>query len=259
MSIVLLIDIKILNCQKLWRTRYPLGLTVIQYTTYTSIPWPSCPLNSSATVFQTARQIEISSLLRVHIFVSVPEFLPPYFFFSRAFPEWPCCCITTATIRNSSCISPSEKTSFFTWGKARGVPDATAVPYCIIMKSETPEKFEKLLPNDYWLLVPWRFYAWRPHHTIRMILFINNTENTFYETKVLKKKHVSFLKYIYNAILISYRTFGPVSLRNLPVQHKIYRSRSFGSVPISIAAINLIDFNEHNISITMQLSSFLYY
>jgi hypothetical protein len=33
--------------------------------------------------------------------------------------------------------------------KERGVPDATAVPYCIIMKSETPEKFEKLLPNDY--------------------------------------------------------------------------------------------------------------
>jgi hypothetical protein len=27
------------------------------------------------------------------------------------------------------------------------------------MKSKTPEKFEKLLPNDYWLLVPWRFYA----------------------------------------------------------------------------------------------------
>ena len=25
----------------------------------------------------------------------------------------------------------------------------TAVPYWIIMKSKTPEKFEKLLPNDY--------------------------------------------------------------------------------------------------------------
>ena len=136
MSIILLIDLKILNCQNLWRTRYPLilGLTVIQYTTSTSIPWPSCPLNISATVFQTARQIEISSLLRVHIFVSVPEFLPPYFFFSKAFPEWPRYCISTAA------------------------------PYWIIMKSKTPEKFEKLLPNDYWLLVPWQFYAWHPHH-----------------------------------------------------------------------------------------------
>ena len=92
------------------------------------------------------------------------------------------------------------------------------------MKSKTPEKFEKLIPNDYWLLVPWRFYAWHPHHTsrdrsrfLRMILLINNTKNTFYETKVLKTKHVSFLKYIYNALLNSYRTFGPVSLRNLPV------------------------------------------
>ena len=78
----------------------------------------------------------------------------------------------------------------------------------LIMKSKTPEKFEKLLPNDYWLLVPWRFYAWHPHHTsrdrsrfLRMILFINNTKNTFYETKVLKTKHVSFLKYIYNAFI----------------------------------------------------------
>jgi hypothetical protein len=35
------------------------------------------------------------------------------------------------------------------------------------MKSNTPEKFEKLLPNEYWLLVPWRFYAWHPHHTSR--------------------------------------------------------------------------------------------
>jgi hypothetical protein len=42
-------------------------------------------------------------------------------------------------------------------------------------------------------------------YELRMILFINNTENTFYETKVLKKKHVSFLKYIYNALLISYK------------------------------------------------------
>jgi hypothetical protein len=42
-------------------------------------------------------------------------------------------------------FSPSEKT----WGKARGVLDATAVLYWIIMKSKTPEKFEKLLPNDY--------------------------------------------------------------------------------------------------------------
>jgi hypothetical protein len=84
-----------------------------------SIPCPYCPLNISVKVFQTARQIEISSLLRVHIFVSVPEFLPPYFFFSRAFPEWPRCCISTA------------------------------VPYWIIMKSNTPEKFEKLLPNEY--------------------------------------------------------------------------------------------------------------
>ena len=114
----------------------------------------------------------------------------------------------------------------------------------IIMKSETPEKFEKLLPNDYWLLVPWRFYAWHPHHTsrdwsrfLRMILFINNTKNAFYETKVLKTKHVSFLKYIYNALLISYRTFGPVSLRNLPVQHEIYWSLSVGPVPISTAVL----------------------
>jgi hypothetical protein len=57
--------------------------------------------------------IHVLSLL---IFVSVPEFLPPYFFFSRAFPEWPRCCILTA------------------------------VPYWIIMKSKTPEKFEQLLP-----------------------------------------------------------------------------------------------------------------
>ena len=164
--------------------RYPLilGLTVIQYTMSTSIPWPYCPLNISAMVFQTARPIEISSLLRVHIFVSVPVFLPPYFFFSRAFPEWPRCCISTAAIRNSLRLSPSEKT----WGKARGVLDATAVLYWIIMKSKTPEKFEKLLPNDYWLLVPWRLCARHPHHTsrdrspfLRMILFINNTKNTF--------------------------------------------------------------------------------
>jgi hypothetical protein len=32
---------------------------------------------------------------------------------------------------------------------------------------------------------------------------------------------VSVITYIYNALLISYRTFGPVSLRILPVQHKI--------------------------------------
>ena len=126
-----------------------------------------------------------------------------------------------------NCSHPELLTPFpkwKTWEKARGVPDATAVPYWIIMKSKTPEKFEKLLPNDYWLPVPWRFYAWHPHHTsrdrscfLRMILFINNTKNTFYETKVLKIKHVSFLKYIFNALLISYRTFGPVSLRNLQV------------------------------------------
>ena len=116
----------------------------------------------------------------------------------------------------------------------------------IIMESKTPEKFEKLFLNDYWLLVPWRFYAWHPHHTsrdrsrfLRMLLFINNTKNTFYETKVLKTKHVSFFKYIYNALLISYRTFGPVSLRNLPVQHEIYRSRSVGPVPISTTDIHV--------------------
>jgi hypothetical protein len=92
------------------------------------------------------------------------------------------------------------------------------------------------------LQVPWRFYAWHPHHTsrdrsrfLRMILFINNTKNVFYETKVLKTKRVSFFKYIYNALLISYQTFGPVSLRNIPVQHKIYRSWSVGLVPISTA------------------------
>jgi hypothetical protein len=35
--------------------------------------------------------------------------------------------------------------------------------------------------HDYWLLVPWRFYAWHPHHTsrdrsrfLRMLLFINS-------------------------------------------------------------------------------------
>jgi hypothetical protein len=76
------------------------------------------------------------------------------------------------------------------------------------------------------LQVPWRFYVWHPHHTsrdrsrfLRMILFINNTKNVFYETKVLKTKRVSFFKYIYNALLISYQTFGPVSLR-------IYRSNT---------------------------------
>jgi len=74
-------------------------------------------------------------------------------------------------------------------------------------------------------------------HFLRIILCINNTTNTFYETKVLKTKHVSFLKYIYNALLISYRTFGPVSLRNLPVQQKIYWSRSIRPVPISTAVV----------------------
>ena len=150
-----------------------------------SIPWPSCPLNISVTVFQTARQIEISSLLRVHIFISVPEFLPPYFFCSRAFPEWPRCCISTAAL------------------------------YWIIMKLKTPEKFQKLLPKDYWLLVPWRFYAWHPHHTsrdrsrfLRMMLFINNTKSTFYETKILKTKHVSFLKYIYKLIMLYWFSTG---------------------------------------------------
>jgi hypothetical protein len=69
-----------------------------------------------------------------------------------------------------NCSHPELLTPFpkwKTWEKARGVPDATAVPYWIIMKSKTPEKFEKLLPNDYWLPVPWRFYAWHPHHTCR--------------------------------------------------------------------------------------------
>jgi hypothetical protein len=85
----------------------------------------------------------------------------------------------------------------------------------IRMKLKTPEKFEKLLPNDYWLLVPWRFYAWNPHHTsrdrsrfLRMMLFINNTKNTFYETKVLKTKHVSFLKYIYKLIMLYWFSTG---------------------------------------------------
>ena len=104
------------------------------------------------------------------------------------------------------------------------------------------------------LLVPWRFYAWHPHHTsrdrsriLRMMLFINNTKNTFYETKVLKTKHVSFLKYN-NALLIFYRTFGPVSLRNLPVQHEIYRSWSVGPMPISTTVHvinNLMVFKQH--------------
>jgi hypothetical protein len=85
----------------------------------------------------------------------------------------------------------------------------------IIMESKTPETYEKLLPNDYWLLVPWRFYAWHPHHTsrdrsrfLRMMLFINNTKNTFYETKVLKTKHVSFLKYIYKLIMLYWFSTG---------------------------------------------------
>jgi hypothetical protein len=85
----------------------------------------------------------------------------------------------------------------------------------IIMKSKTPEKFEKLFPNDYWLLVPWRFYAWHPHHTSRdgsrflsMMLFINNTKNTFYQTKVLKTKLVSFLKYIYKLIMLYWFSTG---------------------------------------------------
>ena len=115
----------------------------------------------------------------------MPEFLPPYFIFSRAFLEWPRCCISTAT------------------------------PYWIIMKSKTPEKLEKLFPNDYWLLVPWRFYAWHPHHTSRdgsrflsMMLFINNTKNTFYQTKVLKTKLVSFLKYIYKLIMLYWFSTG---------------------------------------------------
>ena len=40
------------------------------------------------------------------------------------------------------------------------------------------------------------------HVFLRMMLFINNTKNTFYETKVLKAKHVSFLKYIYKLIML---------------------------------------------------------
>jgi hypothetical protein len=112
----------------------------------------------------------------------------------------------------------------------------------IIMKSKTPEKFEKLLPNDYWLLVPWRFYAWHPHHTsrdrsrfLRMMLFINNTKNTFYETKVLNTKHVSFFKYIYKLIMLYWFSTGHSDQCHwdLPVQHEIYRSRSVGPVPIS--------------------------
>jgi hypothetical protein len=79
----------------------------------------------------------------------------------------------------------------------------------IIMESKTPEKFEKLLPNDYWLLVPWRFYAWHPHHTsrdrsrfLRMMLFIQFTR------QVLKTKHVSFLKYIYKLIMLYWFSTG---------------------------------------------------
>jgi hypothetical protein len=59
---------------------------------------------------------------------------------------------------------------------------------------------------DYWF--PDDFM--RDTHTIpvdrsrflRMMLFINNTKNTFYETKVLKTKQVSFLKYIYKLIML---------------------------------------------------------
>ena len=108
----------------------------------------------------------------------------------------------------------------------------------IIMESKTPEKFEKLLPNDYWLLVPWRFYAWHPNHTsrdlsrfLRMMLFINNTENTFYETKVLKTKtkHVSFLKYIYKLIMLYWFSTG----HSDQCHWEIYRSRSVRPLPIS--------------------------
>jgi len=92
----------------------------------------------------------------------------------------------------------------------------------------------------YWkqLWSRWAIYRLLGASGLCMILFINNTKNTFYETKVLKTKHVLFLKYIYNALLNSYRTFGPVSLRNLLVQHEIYRSRSIGPVPISTLYIN---------------------
>jgi hypothetical protein len=108
----------------------------------------------------------------------------------------------------------------------------------IIMESKTPEKFEKLLPNDYWLLVPWRFYAWHPNHTsrdlsrfLRMMLFINNTKNTFYETKVLKTKtkHVSFLKYVYKLIMLYWFSTG----HSDQCHWEIYRSRSIRPVPIS--------------------------
>jgi hypothetical protein len=41
-----------------------------------------------------------------------------------------------------------------------------------------------------------------------MMLFINNTKNTFYETKVLKTKQVSFLKYIYKLIMLYWFSTG---------------------------------------------------
>ena len=58
---------------------------------------------------------------------------------------------------------------------------------------------------DYWF--PDDFM--RDTHTIPVetdhvffVLFINNTKNTFYETKVLKTKHVSFFKYFYKLIML---------------------------------------------------------
>jgi hypothetical protein len=115
----------------------------------------------------------------------------------------------------------------------------------IIMKSKTPEKFEKLFPNDYWLLVPWRFYAWHPHHTSRdgsrflsMMLFINNTKNTFYQTKVLKTKLVSFLKYIYKLIMLYWFSTG----HSDQCHWEIYRSntRFTGHRPVPISTTGYI-------------------
>ena len=57
---------------------------------------------------------------------------------------------------------------------------------------------------------------------LRMMLFINNTKSTFYETKVLKTKHVSFLKYIYKLIMLYWFSTG----HSDQCHWEIYRSQT---------------------------------
>ena len=66
-----------------------------------------------------------------------------------------------------------------------------------------------------------------PYQSRPITFFTHDIVYQQHEKYILRDKGLkdkTLLKYIYNALLISYWTFGPVSLRSLPVQHKIYRS-----------------------------------